>query len=175
MAEELEERPEVLTEEDAWAMYWQLKKNYMIKKVKERKEDWYKRATSDEAEKDWANGVQEAAKEKRRAKALKQVSPDDWASDVEAGVKQKVITEKEKKEWAKRSAPYRELVKLASRLFKKYNIEGRDAMRLWERINFEILKPAKGAPEKIPALRQKLISIIEEYLRGKGITVEVQV
>jgi len=175
VAEEVEYKPEIVTEEDAWATFWEMKKGFMAKKIAEKKDEWHRRATSEEAEKSWAEEVVRAAREKRRSKGLKKITPDEWVRETTSGIMGKTITEDEKRKWAENSAPYRDLVKYISRLMKQYNIKGRDAMRLWERINFEILKPAKRKPELIPQLRPKAEAIVREFARKTTVVAEIKV
>lgn len=175
MAEEVEYRPQILSEEDEWAQGWELRKSKMLRKIRQKKDIWYKRSTDEKTEKKWAEEVIKAAREKRRAKGLKKITPDEWVSQVESGVVTKTISEEEKKKWAENSAPYRDLVKYLSRLMKEYGISGELAMDCWKRINFEILKPARRRPELIPQLRPKAEAIIREYARRVPSVVEVRV
>jgi len=175
MVEEIEYRPYTMSEEDDWAQGWELRKTKMIRKIRQKKDLWYKVTTDEKTEKRWAEEVVKAARERRRAKGLKKITPDEWVSQVESGVTAKTITDEEKRKWAERSAPYRDLVKYLSRLMKELGIRGELAMECWKRINFEILKPARKRPELIPQLRPKAEAIIHEYARRVPTTVEIKI
>jgi len=175
MAEEIEYRPRIPTEEDDWAEGWENRKLKMIRKIRQKKDLWYTVTTSEQTEKRWAEEVVKAAKERRRAKGLKKITADDWVKRVEEEVIKKTISDEEKRKWAERSAPYRDLVKYLSSLMKKFGIRGRLAQECWMRINFEILKPARKRPELIPQLRPKAEAIIHEYAKKVPATVEIKI
>ncbi len=144
-----------------WKKKWMLAKEKMLGKMAKKKQEWKERAASDEAETQYVLKVVEAARERRRKKALEKVSPDEWLEQTARSVLKKTISDIEVRRWEQASAPYREFVRTASELLKAKGYRGRELGVLWQQIVVPKLEQAKRRPELIPRLMQELRSEIE--------------
>jgi len=156
-----------------WRRGWEAKKDIMIEKIQENAEVW--KAGSLATEDKWANEVKKAAEEKRRAKALARVDPREWARLTAQGIQKTTLTDEDANKMARRAGPYISLIRQVRIEFKKIAFpNGIEAGRWWLNNVSELLKQAKGNPEKIPEIRDEIMRRIEAAKAQYG-TIEVGV
>jgi len=130
----LEELRELLAEEaDKWGREWEEEKESMIEELSkpETQNKWKKRVTDPKVAEKRKRRLKEAIDAGLIEKGLEEVDPADWGTQVVSGIRDKTITDVDKKKWAKNFAPYRLVIANAKEEFERLGLEGKAALDWW--------------------------------------------
>ncbi len=138
-------------------------------KVERARTKWKERATSEDAEIRYAIGVVEAAKDKRRMKALEKVSPEEWAKLAAEGYNRfatdRARLEQAARKWQQNAMPYVNVVQEIAKMIHDAGITGPEAAKFWAEVVVPALAKYRGKPEEVSRVIDEVRAKLEEYKR----------
>jgi len=143
-----------------WKKQWEGAKHKMLYKGrnKETQRLWHVQASSKGAEANYAIETTRAIKEQRRMKEILKTKPEKWGTGYIEGVEPKVLTDEEVRNWIGKGGPYATLIHEIRVLYRTLGFRGLEGLDVWRRVVLPLLKEAKKKPEKVPEIREKIIT-----------------